>query len=181
MAKTKKEELIEGVDAPSVDPVVSEDVTEVVTMETVAKSLLDEAEAKIAELENRLYINVDWFANLFVMTGLDTVTNKFEDDILLFKNRVKDLVDSEEEKEDLKELLEQAHEKIEALQGGPTTEVEKAEPLSFEFEGEQYQFSEEAPALILINGTGVTQTEIIEDEELVLQLIGGNSGLILKK
>ncbi|HAD80399.1 MAG TPA: hypothetical protein DCF99_14890 [Flavobacteriaceae bacterium] len=57
----------------------------------------------------------------------------------------------------------------------------KLTPVSFEFEGEKYQFSESAPQSILLNGKGVSQKEIAKDDELKLQLIGGNSSLIIKK
>jgi len=58
----------------------------------------------------------------------------------------------------------------------------KPEPgLSFKFDGENYQFTDEAPKKILIDGKGYTQKEIAADENLALALIGGNSGLILKK
>ncbi|WP_313373746.1 hypothetical protein [Chishuiella sp.] len=57
----------------------------------------------------------------------------------------------------------------------------KSDPVSFEFEGEKYQFSESAPQSILLNGKGVSQKEIAKDDELKLQLIGGNSSLIIKK
>ena len=59
-------------------------------------------------------------------------------------------------------------------------EVSEA-PASFEFEGEKYQFSESAPQHILLNGKGVSQKEIAKDDELKLQLIGGNLSLIIKK
>ncbi len=57
----------------------------------------------------------------------------------------------------------------------------KSDPVSFEFEGEKYQFSASAPQSILLNGKGVSQKEIAKNDELKLQLIGGNSSLIIKK
>ena len=57
----------------------------------------------------------------------------------------------------------------------------KSDPVSFEFEGEKYQFSESAPQSILLNGKGVSQKEIAKNDELKLQLIGGNLSLIIKK
>lgn len=57
----------------------------------------------------------------------------------------------------------------------------KVDPVAFEFEGEKYQFTASAPQHILLNGKGVSQKEIAKDDELKLQLIGGNSSLIIKK
>ena len=57
----------------------------------------------------------------------------------------------------------------------------KPEPgLEGEFEGETYKFLDSAPKKISVNGKAYTQEEIFEDEELALELIGGNSGLIVK-
>lgn len=58
----------------------------------------------------------------------------------------------------------------------------KPEPgLEFEFEDNQkYKFEDWAPQKISINGKGYSQKEIAENEDLALQLIGGNSGLIIK-
>lgn len=62
-----------------------------------------------------------------------------------------------------------------------TPEESKPEPgLEFEFEGENYKFLDSAPKVISINGKGYTQKEISESEDLALELIGGNSGLIIK-
>lgn len=58
----------------------------------------------------------------------------------------------------------------------------KPEPgLELKFDGGDYQFTDEAPKKISIDGKGYTQEEIAADENLALALIGGNSGLILKK
>lgn len=63
-----------------------------------------------------------------------------------------------------------------------TPKSSKPEPgLEFEFDGGNYQFSDDAPKKISVNGKGYTQEEIAADENLALALIGGNSGLIIKK
>ena len=121
MAKTKKEELIEGVDAPSVDPVVTEDATEVVTIETVAKSLLDEAEAEIERL------------NLTLSQSNERI-----------EELKKEISETGKFINHLNEALNDANAKIEALQGGPVVIAEKTEPLSFEFEGEKYLMQKES-------------------------------------
>ncbi len=58
--------------------------------------------------------------------------------------------------------------------------VKKVAPIVFEFEGSKYQFSEKAPQSILLNGSGVSQKQIAKNDELKLQLIGANTGLIKK-
>lgn len=58
---------------------------------------------------------------------------------------------------------------------------EKSGPISFEFEGEQYQFTDDAPQLINYGGQSFSQKEISENEEVLIQFIGGNSSLIIKK
>ncbi len=58
---------------------------------------------------------------------------------------------------------------------------EKSRPVSFEFEGEQYQFTDDAPQLINYGGQPFSQKEISENEEVLIQFIGGNSSLIVKK
>lgn len=159
MAKTKKEELTEGVDAPSVDNSATENdvVKEVTTVQEVESEIVEEATVEMV-----------------AKSLLDDALNEIE--------RLKAVItDSDEEKESLKESLEQAYEVIEELSGSPVVEAEKIELLSFEFEGETYQFTEDAPAVILWNGAGVSQQQMIEDEDLLLQLIGSNSGLIIKK
>jgi hypothetical protein len=62
-----------------------------------------------------------------------------------------------------------------------TSDDSKPEPgVEFEFENQKYQFTDDAPKTIFVNGKGVTQEKIAEDEDLALQLIGGGSGLIKK-
>ena len=58
---------------------------------------------------------------------------------------------------------------------------EKSRPVYFEFEGEQYQFTDDAPQLINYGGQPFSQKEISENEEVLIQFIGGNSSLIIKK
>ncbi|SDE68451.1 hypothetical protein [Riemerella columbipharyngis] len=62
-----------------------------------------------------------------------------------------------------------------------TTKVEVIPGEDFEFNGEQYKFTDEAPKKIRINGEVKTQKEIAKDEDLLLQLVAGNSSLIIKK
>ena len=57
----------------------------------------------------------------------------------------------------------------------------KVDPVTFEFEGEQYQFTDDAPQLINYGGQPFSQKEISENEEVLIQFIGGNSSLIIKK
>ena len=56
----------------------------------------------------------------------------------------------------------------------------KAEAVSFEFNGEKYRFTDDAPSKIRIDGFIKTQQEISQDEDILLQLVVGGSGLIEK-
>ena len=56
----------------------------------------------------------------------------------------------------------------------------KAEAVSFEFNGEKYRFTDDAPSKIIIDGLVKTQQEISQDEDILLQLVVGGSGLIEK-
>lgn len=60
----------------------------------------------------------------------------------------------------------------------PNTELQNTK--EFEFEGGVYAFADDAPELILFGGKGLTQEEIAKDEDILLQLIGGKSSLIIK-
>ena len=83
----------------------------------------------------------------------------------------------------LTERESQLDEREEALTA-QVTEEPKREPLQkgiqFEFRGNQYQFADDAPQVLLIGGENISQEEITKDEELLLQLIGGRSPLIVK-
>ena len=56
----------------------------------------------------------------------------------------------------------------------------KAEAVSFEFNGEKYRFTDDAPSKIRIDGFIKTQQEISQDKDILLQLVVGGSGLIEK-
>ena len=51
-------------------------------------------------------------------------------------------------------------------------------PAEFSFGEEKFRFRASAPALIRILGEVKTQEQIAQDEDLILHLVGGNSGLI---
>ena len=57
----------------------------------------------------------------------------------------------------------------------------KTPGLEFEFEGQNFKFKDSAPKVINIDGgRKLSQKQIIADEDILLQLVGGNSGLIIK-
>ena len=51
---------------------------------------------------------------------------------------------------------------------------------TFVFRGKHYRFADDAPKMILFAGEALTHQDIISDEEVLLQLIGGDSPLIRK-
>lgn len=104
---------------------------------------------------------------------------KFDVDKSAFENEKAQFEEEKAAFETSKANLE-AREK--ALEGKAEVKSEKkVDPVAFEFEGEKYQFTPSAPQHILLNGKGISQKEIAKDDELKLQLIGGNSSLIIKK
>lgn len=62
-----------------------------------------------------------------------------------------------------------------------SNEPEPEKVVEFDFEGDTVVFTNDAPKKISIDGKGYTQQEIAEDPNLALALIGGQSGLIIKK
>jgi len=64
-----------------------------------------------------------------------------------------------------------------------TPEIDKASTESngtFVFRGKHYRFADDAPKMILFAGEALSHQDIISDEEVLLQLIGGQSPLISK-
>jgi len=81
--------------------------------------------------------------------------------------------------------LEEREAKIEAaenaLQASPPLEEKKTEPgLRFSFRGQAYKFKDDAPKTIHFAGEIMHQKQLIEDEDLLVQLVGGNVALIEK-
>nr|DAR05775.1 MAG TPA: hypothetical protein [Caudoviricetes sp.] len=68
------------------------------------------------------------------------------------------------------------------LKGTPEKPTEEAprKGHEFTFRNVNYKFADDAPEMILIGGEVLSQEEIANDEELLLQLIGGHSPLINK-
>lgn len=82
----------------------------------------------------------------------------------------------EEKERRLSKLEKQLAEKSPVVE-----EVIKPKGLSFTFREEKYKFSDDAPLKILFGGQVLTQKQLIEDEDALAILIGGNSNLIEKK
>ena len=68
----------------------------------------------------------------------------------------------------------------EQLKGTPEKPTEEAphKGHEFTFRNVNYKFTDDAPKVLLIGGESLSQEEIANDEELLLQLIGGQSPLI---
>lgn len=81
------------------------------------------------------------------------------------------------ELEALRKEVEDLRAELEKAQVAPAKVVPGVE---FKFEGQSYKFKDSAPKSIRIDGVVKTQKELAKDEESLLQLIGGNSGLIEK-
>ena len=70
------------------------------------------------------------------------------------------------------------HEKEQSLLKEEEPAPETHTPVEFSFGEEKFRFKASAPALIRILGEVKTQEQIAQDEDLILHLVGGNSGLI---
>lgn len=70
----------------------------------------------------------------------------------------------------------------EQLKGTPEKLTEEAPHRGheFTFRNVRYKFTDDAPKVLRIGGEALSQEEIANDEELLLQLIGGHSPLISK-
>lgn len=70
----------------------------------------------------------------------------------------------------------------EQLKGTPEKPTEEAprKGHEFTFRNVSYKFADDAPQMLLIGGEALSQEEIANDEDLLLQLIGGQSPLINK-
>lgn len=53
-------------------------------------------------------------------------------------------------------------------------------PLKFTFEDSEYQFHPDAPEQILFDGKAWTHKQIVENESVLIQILGGNLDLITK-
>ena len=75
--------------------------------------------------------------------------------------------------------LDQYEEQLKGTPEKPTEEAPR-KGHEFTFRNVNYKFADDAPQVLLIGGEALSQEEIANDEELLLQLIGGHSPLISK-
>jgi len=75
--------------------------------------------------------------------------------------------------------LDQYEEQLKGTPEKPTEEAPR-KGHEFTFRDVRYKFTDDAPEMLLIGGESLSQEEIANDEELLLQLIGGHSPLINK-
>lgn len=90
----------------------------------------------------------------------------------------KKLADTEAELEAVKQELAELKAKYSET---PEETVEETPAVEFKYKGENYVFAKKAPKVIRVNGKELSQEEIAEDDEALLELIGGKSSLIIKK
>ena len=86
------------------------------------------------------------------------------------------------EREEALNEREKALNEVEQLKGTPEKPTEEAprKGHEFTFRNVSYKFADDAPQMLLIGGEALSQEEIANDEDLLLQLIGGHSPLINK-
>lgn len=102
------------------------------------------------------------------------------------KSLIEELGKADAEIDSLKERISAKDAEIDSLKevlkdpmDTPTPSKKPGE--AFEFRGVKYKFRDTAPRSIRYNNVVYTQRELIEDENILLQLVGGNSSLITKQ
>lgn len=75
--------------------------------------------------------------------------------------------------------LDQYEAQLKGTPEKPTVETPR-KGHEFTFRNVSYKFADDAPQMLLIGGEALSQEEIANDEDLLLQLIGGQSPLINK-
>ena len=75
--------------------------------------------------------------------------------------------------------LDQYEEQLKGTPEKPTEEAPR-KGHEFTFRNVNYKFTDDAPQVLRIGGEALSQEEIANDEDLLLQLIGGQSPLISK-
>ena len=75
--------------------------------------------------------------------------------------------------------LDQYEEQLKGTPEKPTEEAPR-KGHEFTFRNVNYKFTDDAPQVLRIGGEALSQEEIANDEDLLLQLIGGHSPLISK-
>ncbi len=73
--------------------------------------------------------------------------------------------------------LDQYEEQLKGTPEEPTAEAPR-KGHEFTFRNVRYKFTDDAPQVLRIGGEALSQEEIANDEDLLLQLIGGQSPLI---
>lgn len=93
--------------------------------------------------------------------------------------REKALNEVEKQLNDREQQLDQYEAQLKGTPEKPTEEAPR-KGHEFTFRNVSYKFADDAPQMLLIGGEALSQEEIANDEELLLQLIGGHSPLINK-
>lgn len=115
--------------------------------------------------------------NIDALADKETLLNTRESELNIFAQQLAEKEDELKAREWALNKREQK-EPLQPKTASPSLKVET--PLEFTFGGEKYKFVENAPQLIRINAVAKTQKEIAQDEDLLLQLVGGKSNLIQK-
>ena len=106
----------------------------------------------------------------------EAALNKREDTL---NEREKALNEVEKHLNAREQQLDQYEAQLKGTPEKPTEETPR-KGHEFTFRNVSYKFADDAPQMLLIGGEALSQEEIANDEELLLQLIGGHSPLINK-
>ena len=111
--------------------------------------------------------------NVAKETQLDTRENELN----IFADQLKEKEAELDKRE--KEIAKREAE-LDKREKSLTKKEPKPAAVSFVFNGENYRFTDDAPSKIRIDGFVKTQQAISQDEDILLQLVVGGSGLIEK-
>ncbi len=126
------------------------------------------------------------------MSGKDNKATPLTEELLL--KREADLKTESEKLEKEREVFEKAKSELDSEKSAfeaekldfqkakesPESGTPEIEPgLEFDFEDVKGAFHPEAPKTILFNGQALTQKQIIDDKDVLLQLIGSKSDLLI--
>ena len=106
----------------------------------------------------------------------EAALNKKEETL---NEREKALNEVEKQLNAREQQLDQYEEQLKGTPEKPTEEAPR-KGHEFTFRNVSYKFADDAPQMLLIGGEALSQEEIANDEDLLLQLIGGHSPLINK-
>lgn len=134
---------------------------------TLVEATSETAEQSLAELEQ---LREDLEQREQAISEKETTLNEKEAELSQLEQTLK-----EKETE-----LEQREQKSTLISPKDFENNEKSIPVQFQFGDDTYRFRDDVPLRIRVFGKILTQEQIAQDEDVILQLVVGKSNLIVK-